>query len=275
VSTISRNNKYLGFIRTINFILIMSLASIGIASLGIMINVILNYSLLAIPWLISPEIIRGATATILNGVYLGILLIALIQIVRNYLEQQTEYRLILDLVSIQIAVTLILSFLDSKVKLAPSPLLVPALVLWAPILEELFFRGFLVGIPCVFRYGKARMFFGGIRKKNFFTGLLAVVSAIIFSIPHMYLGFLGVVNAFVAGIILAYIFIDFGLLESIFAHFILNAATAFSIAIIFLPIKDLVVPLLLVGLILLMIGSMGAILVLISLYRRIRRIRSF
>jgi len=264
--------KYLETIRNVNRLLILFLAVVGLATLGMLLGILAEYSIFAVPILLVVILLKGTTAIIFNGVYLGILLTAFLRVVAKNLRENSSCITMFDLVAIQVAVTSILSFLSKDgTILKPSPILVPTLILWAPILEEVLFRGILVGVPLCIKYRRAQPLVGGTKDRSKSAILLMLVSASVFSLFHLYLGPLGVINAFVAGVILAYIFIEFGLLESIFVHSVLNTTAA--VLMVALLDNSLLISIMafLANIVFLVIGCIGVTLIGVMIYGNLRR----
>ena len=209
----------------INFIVLCLLTSICIYSL-VFVYLFLKQSSVIIFYL--PVIIvriDGALAMLANGVLLSVLMLGSIIGFRQTIKAEGEPT-VGNLVPMVFATNMAVAILlRPRPPILLTPAYVPAIVVWAPVYEELFFRFLLVSVPSSILARDPKVF-GGKRNVEGHDWILILTSSVVFSIYHIYGGIGLIIMAMVAGIVLGYLCLRYSVLCSMFAHMLLNSLAA-------------------------------------------------
>jgi len=133
---------------------------------------------------------------------------------------------VLMLLSFNVILSLIL---PPSMPIQPTIELVPAIILWAPIYEEFFFRFLLIVLPIAIISKDPMIVFKGknaVRRSDF---TFIIISSALFGFFHLIYGIGAVLAAMIAGIVMGFIAIRYNILVSINIHFLLNTITASAI----------------------------------------------
>jgi len=214
--------------KTINIILIISLAFMGLYSIALVSHILDFFAVII--FYIPPVVIivmHPVLAGFINGLLVAVIILSIIATIDLSIENIDNSRLYVgEFLALTYMVTIIASYI-----LPPSPpridiRIVPSVIVWAPIYEEMFFRVLIIIIPLTIASRDRGLLIHGketIERKDY---ALIAISSLLFGLGHIYGGIGLLLIATLVGMFLGYLCLRYGILSSICMHFLLNATTA-------------------------------------------------
>jgi len=220
--------KALKILKIINLITILLLALLGIYTITLISYLLENFSVIIfyLPIIIIP-IYGFPFATLINATLTAIILLSIF-LGLKYCSAEIQKRKVFigEIIPVIYLIATIISILIPQEQPIPLDIrIVPALVIWAPIYEEIFFRLILILLPVAIKTNNFRIFFEKKDSIERFDLIIISLSSLIFGLYHYSAGLGGILAATIAGLFLGYICVRYGLIFSILTHFMLNLLT--------------------------------------------------
>lgn len=215
-----------------NFLLYCILAFLGFYSIAFCLHLLETVSVFIFYFPLYVIFIYEPTlSALINAILIAILLLSTFTITKTSLQTKNGTCLhipsyVIMLLCLNIIVSLVL---PPSMPAELSIELVPAIILWAPIYEEFFFRFLLIVVPIAIISKRPRITIRGKNTINKSDLIFITVSSLLFGFSHQVYGLGAILIATITGIVIGLISIRCGILASINMHFLFNTLVAATI----------------------------------------------